>query len=137
MFFLENELPSHSHSLTYRVLHPLPVFAESISTLPAHLLQHLSTFIHLADLPLGAKRRHETKLMDGLPRTCSGKKKKMPARACVHINGGRGVVPLEGAVAAHRLPAGLGPVLVPRVLQGLGLLVLAALVCRRAPRPQT
>ena len=40
---------------------------------------------------------------------------------------GRRIVPLEGPVAAHRLPAALGTVLVPGVLQGLGLLKLTAL----------
>ena len=40
---------------------------------------------------------------------------------------GRSIVPLEGPVAAHRLPATFGPVLIPGVLQGLGLLILTAL----------
>lgn len=104
---------------SYRVFHSSSLFAQTFSFLPAHLLQHLPSFVHFTDLPV----RETSAISTSASLPLAGWHK---ARHSL-MDGGGGVVSLENALAAHRLPPRLGPVFVLGVLQRFAVLVLVAL----------
>lgn len=66
--FIQNRICQQNITrLSYRVFHSSPPFAQTFSFLPAHLLQHLPSFIDFTDLPLRIQIRHPSYVIRYFP----------------------------------------------------------------------